>query len=215
MRLNRLFLVLISLVTLAACNRSTGEAPPDGILFQDDFEIDSGRWLLESDLDATATYVEGRLELAISTPNLIAWSELQETKFDDFVLQVDATQVAGPDNNSYGVVFRIKSPSEYYIFDISGDGYYRFWRRDKVEGGRWVEIITEWVESPAIHRGASTNMIKVVAQKDHFTFYVNDQQVAEAVDDTYRSGTIGLDGGSFHEPGVVVAFDNVIVTDPE
>jgi len=211
MRISRFALLLLLLI---GCNRATSEGLPAGVLYQDDFAADAGNWLLESDLDASASYADGQLHLSITTPNLVAWAELQDRTFDDFVLEIDATQVDGPDNNSYGVVFRIKNPSAYYRFDISGDGYYALTRRDEDEGGRWTWITEDWLESAAIHRGASTNKIKIVAQGSHLVFYVNGQQIAEADDSAYRSGAIGLNAGSFHEPGVTIAFDNLTIQKP-
>lgn len=214
MRLARLALLLIVLL-LASCTRVTEEKLATGVLYQDDFSADVGNWVLESDLDANASYVDGQLQLEITFPNLIAWAELVDHKFDDFVLEVDATQLGGPDDNSYGIIFRMEDPSAYYRFDISGDGHYLVIRRDKEGGGQWVTITGDWLPSEAIHKGASTNKIKIVAQGSHLTFYVNGQQVAEADDDTYRSGAIGLNAGSFHESGVKIGFDNLTIKKPE
>lgn len=211
--------LFIFLLLLAGCNRatSTGDPLPDGVLYQDNFGTNTGDWLLESDLDANASYVDGRLQLEITSPNLIAWAELTERQFDDFELEVDASQLAGPEDNSYGVILRMENPSAYYRFDISGDGYYAFTRRDEDEGegGRWVWITEDWLESEAIHRGNSTNKIRIVAQESHFSIYVNGQLVTEADDDTYRKGLIGLNAGAFDEPGVKIGFDNLTISEIE
>lgn len=202
-----------TLLMLVNCGSAAGNSLPAEVLYQDDFSADAGNWALDSDLEASATYADGKLHQYIASPNLIAWAELKDREFDDFSLEVDATQISGPDDNSYGVVFRLNSPSAYYRFDISGDGHLSFMRRDESDGGRWVEVI-DWTPSAAIHRGASSNRIKVVAQGSHFSFSVNGQLVAEADDGTYRSGAIGLEAGSFDEPGVRIAFDNLIVRQP-
>ncbi len=215
MRRIHLWLFCMLMMALVNCNRDNGtEQFPAGVLYQDNFAVDTGNWLLESDLDASARHAEEQLHVAVNAPNLIAWAELQNRQFSDFVLEVDATQVAGPDNNSYGIIFRMKNPSAYYLFDISGDGYYALKRRDEADGGQWVWLIEDWMQSPAIHQGASTNRIKLVAQGSTLTFYVNDQQVNQVEDGTYRSGLIGLDAGSFEEPGVQIAFDNLVISKP-
>jgi len=215
MRLFRCWLVCGAvLLLLIGCNRDNAEEElPAGVLLQEDFETNSGNWILESDMDAEATITGGQLQLVINSANLVAWAELSGRKYDDFVLEVDASQLAGPDDNSYGVIFRMKEQTEFYRFDVSGDGYYEFSRRNNDEINPWTSI-TEWLASDAIHKGASTNQIKIVAQGSHFTFYVNGQQVAESDDDNYRSGTIGLDAGSFSEAGVQVAFDNLTISEP-
>ncbi len=210
-----LFLCLALLLVLLACNRETvEEGLPPGVLYQDDFTADTGDWILESDADAEAAIVGGQLKLSIHTPSLVAWAELSERKFNDFVLKVDASQLAGPDDNSYGIIFRMKEQTEFYRFDISGDGYYEFSRRNDDDANPWTSLSSDWQESAAIHQGASTNQIKIVAQGSLFTFYINEQQIAEIDDNSYRSGAIGLDAGSFHQAGVEVAFDNLSISEP-
>jgi hypothetical protein len=206
--------LLVALVSLlVACGRRTDSQLPPGTLYSDDFDQNTGEWILESDLEANATYRDGQLVLQVNSPNLIAWAELSQRKFDDFVLEIDAHQLSGPDDNSYGVLFRMRSPSAFYRFDISGDGYFEFSRRNDDAAKPWTTL-TDWVASPAIKQGNATNRLKIVAQGSQFTFYVNDQLVAEATDTAYRSGGIGLNAGCFNEGGVEVAFDNLIISKP-
>jgi len=214
MRLARFVFLCIMLLIIVGCSRLTGEGFPAGVLYQDEFEADTGNWSLESDLEASANYTNGQLQLHITAPNLVTWVELQERQFDDFVLEVDASQIGGSSDNSYGVIFRVQDPSAYYIFEISGDAYYAFKRLDKVEGGRWVWLTEDWLESAAIRPGIATNRIKIIASGSSFVFYVNGQQVAQAEDSTYSSGAIGLDAGSFHQADVQIAFDNLIIRKP-
>lgn len=210
------FLALLALMlALVACGGG-GDGPklPEGVLFQDDFSADQGAWILEADLDANASLKDGQLQISIDAPNLIAWAEVKEKEFADFALEVDASQLGGPDNNSYGIVFRKRSPSAYYRFDISGDGYYALTRRDETDGGTWTWITPDWLASDAIHQGASSNHVKIVAQGSHLVFYVNDQLLLETDDNGYRSGGVGLDAGSFNEAGVLIGFDNLVIREP-
>lgn len=207
-------LALFLLILLIGCSSTSGKKLPSGVYYQDDFSADNGTWLLESDLDATASITNGRLTLSIDSPNLIAWAELKEQTFDDFVLEIDASQVGGPDNNSYGIIFRMKDPSSYYRFDISGDGYYALTRRDPTDGGSWVWMTGDWLVSEAINRGPSSNHIKIVAQGDQFEFWINGEMITTIQDGAYRTGSIGLEAGSFHESGVQVAFDNLVISKP-
>ena len=57
MRLARLALLLIVLL-LVSCTRVTEEKLATGVLYQDDFSTDMGNWVLESDLDANASYID-------------------------------------------------------------------------------------------------------------------------------------------------------------
>jgi hypothetical protein len=215
MRAVRLFLLIVGLlVVLTACGgQGAGQGLPAGTLYSHDFGENAGDWILESDMDANAVYESGQLVLQVNVPNLIAWAELADRRFTDFVLEIDAHQLSGPDDNSYGVLFRMRSPTAFYRFDISGDGYYEFSRRNDDATNPWTTI-TDWASSSAIEQGASGNRLKIQAQGSHFTFYVNDQLVTEADDTAYRSGGIGLDAGSFSEGGVRVAFDNLVISVP-
>ena len=210
--LTLLLAALISLLVACGGARPDPDLPP-GTLYSHDFSEATGEWILESDLDANAAYHDGQLVLRVHSPNLIAWAELSEREFDDFVLQIDSRQLGGPDDNSYGVLFRMRSPAAFYRFDISCDGYYEFSRRNDDPSNPWTTL-TDWVASPAIEQGAGKNRLKIVAQGAQFSFYVNDRLVAEATDSAYRSGGIGLDAGSFSEGGVEVAFDNLIISQP-
>lgn len=215
MRLARVATLTIVTLLLTACSRATSDSLQAGVLYQDTLDADNGNWWLESDMDANATFADGQLQLEIASPNLIAWSELLDREFGDFVLEVDASQLGGPDDNSYGVVFRVENPNAYYSFDISGDGYFAVRRRDESDGGSWTRLTEDWLASNAIHQGASTNRITIIARRSQFSFYVNEQLVAEVVDSNYSSGAIGLNAGSFHEPGVRIGFDNLTITQPE
>jgi hypothetical protein len=207
-----LFAGLVAL--LVACgNQGSDQGLPAGMLYRHDFAEENDEWILESDMDANAAYENGQLVLRVNVRNLVAWAQLADRKFDDFVVEVDARQLAGPDDNSYGILFRMRSATAFYRFDISGDGYYEFSRRNDNDANPWTTI-TDWVQSPTIQKGASNNRLKIQAKGSHFIFYVNDQLVAETDDTTYRSGGIGLDAGSFSEGGVEVAFDNLIISEP-
>jgi hypothetical protein len=197
-----------------ACNRSgPDQGFPAGTLYQHDFEENTGEWIVESDLDAAATYENGQLVLRVDSPNRVAWVSLAEQSFGDFVIETDARQISGPDDNSYGVLFRMRGPTEFYRFDISGDGHYGFLRRNNDDANPWTTI-TDWTRSPAIQQGANGNRLKILAQGSRFTFYINDQLVGEASDTAFRSGGIGLDAGSFQEGGVEIGFDNVVISEP-
>ena len=103
-------LILAFALVLTGCSRGSESQLPVGVLYQDDFSSGSN-WILETDLAASAVVHDGRLQLMIDQANLITWAELEELRFEDFVLDVEASQVAGPDNNSYGVIFRMRGPS--------------------------------------------------------------------------------------------------------
>ncbi len=199
-----LITVLVASVVLAAC--SGGEPLP----WADDFSDAASGWQTDQDSSAEVTYQDGTMRVLVKSPNSLAWAAAKRT-FSDFHLTVEATQMAGPDDNEYGVLVRMQDPDHFYRFSISGDGYYLI---SKYDGSEWHNLTGDWTISEAIHRGAATNVLEVICKGARMTFIVNGVQLALGEDADYASGDIGLYAGTFFEPGVEVRFDNLRVEKP-
>ena len=196
-------LVVALVVFLVACG---GEQLP----WSDDFSDPAGGWQAESDASAEVGCYEGVMRLLVEVPNRLAWASAGR-EFSDFRLAVEATQVAGPDDNEYGILVRMRDADHFYRFSISGDGYYLV---SKYDGGAWEVLNGDWTSSDAIHLGAVTNLLEVVCQSATMTFLVNGVTLMQVEDSSYSRGDIGLYAGSFFEPGVEIHFDNLTVTEP-
>jgi len=202
-RAGKRLLVVALVVFLVACG---GEQLP----WSDDFSDPAGGWQAESDASAEVRCCEGVMRLLVKVPNRLAWASAGR-EFSDFRLAVEATQVAGPDDNEYGVLVRMRDADHFYRFSISGDGYYLV---SKYDGGAWEVLNDDWTSSDAIHLGAVTNLLEVVCQSATMTFLVNGVTLTQVEDSSYSRGDIGLYAGSFFEPGVEIHFDNLTVTEP-
>ncbi len=176
----------------------------------DDFSDPASGWQAESDTSAEVGYHEGVMRLLVRASNQLAWASAGRD-FSDFRLAVDATHVAGPDDNEYGVLVRMRDADHFYRFSISGDGYYAV---SKYDGGEWVALGGDWTPSEAIRLGAVANHLEVVCQGATMTFAVNGVQLAQVEDSSYSRGDIGLYAGTFFEPDVEVQFDNLRVERP-
>lgn len=190
-------------VLLAACG---GEQ----VSWTDDFSDPVSGWQAESDASAEVGYHEGMMRILVKSPNRLAWASAGR-KLGDFHLSVEATQVAGPHDNEYGVLVRMQDAQHFYRFSISGDGYYVV---NKYDGEEWEVLGDDWSPSDAIHLGAATNLLEIVCQGRTMTLLVNGVQLVQVEDSSYSRGDIGLYAGSFFEPGVEVHFDNLAVTAP-
>jgi hypothetical protein len=179
------------------------------VLFSDDFSSPDSGWDRASDKDSSTDYVDGRYVIGVNTDRLFVWAN-PGLSFADVVIDVDAFQLAGPDNNDFGVFCRYQDAENFYRILISGDGYYAIIRQT---GGESTPLI-DWTRSSAIELGAVRNHLSVVCDGDYLGLWVNDEFVAEAFDDTLGEGDIGLTAGTFDEPGVQVAFDDLVVTAP-
>jgi hypothetical protein len=190
---------------MSACGGPKVEA------WQDDFSDVSSGWHAESDAAADVGYSEGVMRIHVRWPNKLSWASAGRD-LADFHVSVSASQVAGPDDNEYGLLVRMRDEEHFYIFAISGDGYYRVLMRD----GDSEELLTsDWAQSDAIHTGTATNLIEVICQGPAMTFVVNGEAVAEVTDGTYSHGDIALYAGTFRDPGdgVEIHFDDFAVND--
>ena len=203
MRVGKRLLVVALVVLLVACGG--GQLP-----WSDDFSDPASGWQAESDASAEVGYYEGVMRLLVKVPNRLAWASAGR-EFSDFHLAVEATQVAGPDDNEYGILVRVRDADHFYRFSISGDGYYQV---SKYDGEEWVVLSGDWTPSDVIQMGVATNLLEVVCQGTTMTFLANGVTLTQVEDRSYPRGDVGLYAGSFFEPGVEVHFDDLIVTEP-
>jgi len=232
--------ILLIAIALAGC-RALGSLPrppsnpllPAGVIYQDDFEQENTNWDESDDGIVAYGVEEGRLVVTVNDFNASAWSSLS-FGFNDFVLEIEALKLGGPDDNGFGVLFRYQDPANYYRFDISSDGFYSLSKT--VEGT--YEVVSAWNPDPAILTGELTNRLRVVAQGNGFSFAVNDTplslcvgpgaiwdpaspgtclggQVVETwIDDTFPGGQIALGVTAFQQAGPSIGFDNLVISEP-
>ena len=193
---------LLALMLLVACSPSSTLTP---LPYADDFSNSNNGWKVVNDKAIQIRYQDGALHFTIDDLDQIAWSTAGK-RFENFTLDVDATQLEGPSDNSYGVLIRYVDEKNFYRLDISGDGYLAV---NKYQAGKWVKLL-DWTESAAIKREAATNHLQVIARGNQFTFNVNGETVTTFSDDEFKQGDIGLTAGTlFDNAGVHIAFDNL------
>jgi hypothetical protein len=191
-------------VVLAACG-----ARPEPLPWSDDFSS-QGTWQAESDAAAEVVIGDGVLRVEVAIPNQLAWATANK-HFEDFHLAVEASQVAGPDDNEYGVLARMRDSENFYRFSISGDGYFLI---SKFVDGEQQVLGSNWTPSDAVRQGQATNLIEITCVGDRLTLTVNGQTLAQVEDGQFRRGDIGLYAGTFYEGGVEVHFDNLTIQAP-
>lgn len=201
----RLFLpvALLLIGLLAACRG--GSAP-----YMETFD-EPGTWTVGDD-----TYTEGKIEggvydLLIKGDDVRRWTHAGES-FGDGVYQVETTQVEGPLDNGFGMIFRADTDAgNFYLFKISGDGYVWIGRyRDNAE--EMAIVGNHWIQSTAVQQGLNaTNVLRVQAESGNLIFFVNNQEVGRITDNAFSSGDIGLFAETLGSPGVRVHFDNFTV----
>lgn len=204
MRQNILFIVIISLF-LAACSQNNS--------YTETFD-DAGTWRAASDSNVSGEVANGVYDFTVLADQLTFWTTAGES-FSNGIYQVEATQIAGPIDNGYGMIFRVDDENDnFYSFQISGDGFVWIGR---YQGGGEIEadpIVGDWwIESRAIKTGlGETNTLKVNAEGQNMIFFVNDVEVGRVSDPSFAQGDIGLMVRTLGLGGVNVQFDNFTVS---
>lgn len=219
MRKIQLLLIAISGVfLLSAC--SIGGSTPDpcnegGSLFFDDFsgEQECG-WALYNQSGAVTAIEEGAFRISTSQPGQIWWSNPGRS-YTDVVITTQARQVSGPNDNAYGVICRYQNEDNFYLFLISGDGYYAIGKYQT--GSDQIIYLSgdgRFQPSDVINQGAATNQVRASCIGNELSLAVNGLPLVSVVDPTFVTGDIGL-GVSTLEPGTaVVEFDQLQVLTP-
>ncbi len=192
----------------------SGLNAPWSLPHYDDFSDPASGWETGEWDVGFASYGDGFYQVKSTSNGYFMWGE-PYMDFGDVIVEVDATQVSGPENNNtgYGVMCRCV-PSDGgctgYVMEISGDGYFTI---QKSDGGDYYALV-DWQESDAINQGAEGNHIRAECIGSNLRLMVNDQLLAEIQDTTYPSGDIGLVAITFEDTPVMVHFDNLAITEP-
>ncbi|MFW5709260.1 MAG: hypothetical protein ACOCX5_03465 [Chloroflexota bacterium] len=142
---------------------------------------------------------------------------------------------AGGNNNAFGIIFRQQDRANYYVFLVSGDGYYRV--RRVVDNS--YQDLSAWTRSDRINQGlGAENRLRVVGHEDRFRFFINGQLVQVCVpynpeaistvvggqcrdgewrdvlqdaQHTYGRIAMAVDADRARDTEIVVEFDDVII----
>jgi hypothetical protein len=212
-----LFLAVVMLVT--ACLPTTWRGPDpcdgEGTLFRDDFSgaQDCG-WALYSRGGAVVELQDGAMQIRTSSPGQIWWTN-PNRNFSDVIINVRTEQLDGPDDNAYGVICRYQSPENFYVFLISGDGYYAIGKYQT--GSSQIQYLTgdgQYVASDLINQGQSGNQIRASCVGNQLSLTVNGLPLATVADPTFVTGDIGLAVSTFRPGTAVVQFNDLRVIAP-
>jgi serine/threonine-protein kinase len=177
------------------------------VTLADAFVDNANDWIVseyEDDWGAvTRVITDGTYLWTLSAAQSVSrWCMPEITSTGDLYLAVDAQRLRGPEDASYGLVFR-HAAGNYYLFGVRDDGYVRL--------SLWYDyawdVIQDWVETPVVRPGA-VNRLEVLAQGAQFTLAVNGDTVIEAEDDQLAAGESGLSAMLITPGEAVFRFDN-------
>jgi hypothetical protein len=213
MKYQLLYLFAFLALCLSACQSSLIAdmvTQPGDKLFWDDFSDSSGNWPQVSGPTGSSGIVDGAYQLQVLSAQYEIVTTTAHT-FRDVQVEADATRLAGPVQNLFGLVCRSSDSDNFYFFAISSDGYFGV---GKVKNGRVTLLGQKMMAfSPVILQG-DPNHIRFDCIGESLKGYVNGQVMSNAEDADFSSGEIGLVAGALDTPGVDVAFDNFVVYKP-
>lgn len=177
------------------------KSKPSEILLQEDFSAPTAVFV-ENEV---CKYRNGEYYMSYHKEDGNLYYTWTGEAFDNFVMTVKARKVRGLDNWGYGLLFRHQGTVDNsYEFAISGNGMYYF---GKVVNGKYEDIIP-WKESSAIHQGNDVNYLKISADGNKYTFYINNQEIDSITDNAFSSGKVGF----LTYSDVETAFDDFMVS---
>jgi hypothetical protein len=213
-------ILLLSIITilsylLTACEMTPaigGEiVPSGGLLFKDDFSDPSSGWMQGEDEFGKTEYVDGSFRILVNS-DVTGKVSIPRLFFTDVVIEVDATKIAGPDDNDYGVICRYQDENNFYFFEISSDGYYSI---GKYKENQLQLIGMEKMQtSNVIRQGQATNRVRATCIDSLLSLSVNGHTLIEVEDADFTGGDVGLIAGTFETPGTDILFDNFKVLKP-
>jgi tetratricopeptide (TPR) repeat protein len=157
------------------------------------------RWYQEKRLpfEESETYVSGVKNssfcLSLKKKNLMAWVASSLYRYRDFMLEGTFSFAGHNGYSAAGFLLRYNNEDNFYTFLLSSKGYFRF---DVVFNGHPVHLI-EWTPCPLIRKEPTET--RVIVHGSHFSFYIEDEWVAEANDETLREGGFGMVGQNFSQ----------------
>ncbi len=186
-----------------------------GALFADDFsgEQDCG-WVEYNQGGAVVTTEDGVMKISTSSPGQIWWTN-PERSFDDVIINVRASQISGVDDNAYGVICRYQDEQNFYLFLISGDGYYAIGKYAGTDVPlSYLTPDGQYQQSDLINQGIASNDIQASCIGNQLSLAVNGQPLLTVTDSDLHAGDVGLAASALQQGTVEVSFDDLRVFAP-
>ncbi len=214
-----MLLSLAAVWLLSACSifpsPETDNCEGEGLLFVDDFSGEqSCGWAEYTDGGTTVGIEDGTLQISSSQQGQFWWTN-PGREFSDVIIITQARQASGPDDNAYGVICRYQDRENFYIFLISGDGYYAIGKYQT--GSSQVLYLTEngqYVYSDVINQGIATNEIRASCVGNQLSLAVNGIPLVTVTDPTFVNGDVGVGVTTFQPGTAVVEYDSFRVLQP-
>ena len=196
---------------VSACTTLTPKVNSGEVLFQDDFSRPSSGWDRYEDETYSSDYENEVYTIEIHQRNTEAWA-LPDLEFEDVIINVESSKVAGPNDNIFGIICRYRDSENFTFFLISSDGYAGI--GVNVHGEKELLSHPTLLPSAAVETGEGNNYLRAECVGEQLRLMVNGQLVAQAIAPDEILGDVGLIAGSYDNSGVKIRFDNFSTIQP-
>jgi hypothetical protein len=173
--------------------------------------FDAGSWDIFTVADDAARFVvrDGTLEGYVAPDRGYVMST-NNAPHTDVLINAVVRQTEGLLGNGFGVVCRADERGNGYYFLLSSDGEFSISVGTDVRDALFALI--PWQHHSIIRRGFYDNEIRAVCAGDYLAMFINDVFVAEAFDNEFTAGELGVVVGAVNQPATV-RFDNILLRD--
>lgn len=193
-----------------------GAAPPKPkgtLVYEDDFS-DPKKSGLEENLQATdysrGFHDPGVYHLRGVKSNDTRWELFPKQSYGNLTVELDVWDNSDEFKGdvSAGLVVRAQDDTHFYAVLI--DPRKGQFAVRKLDGSTWSDLIA-WKASPAIKMQSEINHLRVDAEGNNFTIYLNDETLGNFSDASYAKGGIGLIASNVDAVDPHMHFDNIKV----
>lgn len=187
--------------------------PGPGDAFDVETFADNSRgWDVFDSADVLSGIENGHYRFTFFGENFFQWASAPGT-YDNLELKVTATHGDGPDAYMAGLLCRLVDADNFYLFSISGDGYFRVL---KYVAGQ-AQALYDWTSSPALNTGVNaSNELHVRCIGRRLILSANGALLANVIDESHSSGQVALVAAAYTTRAPVsVDFSNLRYVLPE
>jgi hypothetical protein len=185
--------------------RSSNNSEEEAALW-DDFSDKKSGWEQVVSSEGSAGYFNDTYQITVTYPNTDIFTTFTKT-FINSDVTVHVVRTAGGDDNNFGMICRFQDPENFYAGQIGSDGTAGIF---KVENGKYQLLGNPYmIPAPAILGGSGKNELRFECIENILTLSVNGAVVDTQVDDSFKSGEIGLIAGILSGDVGVFQFDDL------
>ena len=196
--------------------------PAPDVRYTEDFEGSSSCFEPYSDAVMNSQMSDGAYSVRITESNQGFLSICPGQTFIDFTLEADIRLLEDTAGSAYfGVMFR-ETGGQYYSFILSTapDGY-PIYCVSYIGSNSYTPLTNStfdpgncWSMVPAGVYDAQTNRLRVSMEGEVMSIYLNDEILTVVRDNLLSAGRVGLLAGTYDQPVLEAAYDNLRVTVP-